>query len=136
MAMKKGNSHKEKLLYVLTKHVGKTRSISMAELYREVFGEVPKNKINQTRIIRKLVTELRKEGVPICSDIDREGGGYYLAAAGGELENYCKRLRIRALKILQMEANLREKTLPELLGQIALAMGSRIGLKVGGTTDE
>jgi len=134
--MKKGNSYKEKLLYVLTKHIGKTRSISMAELYRELFGEVPKNKVNQARIIRELVTELRKEGVPICSDSDREGGGYYLAAAGGELENYCMRLRIRALKVLQMEANLRKKTLPELLGQITLAMGSRIDLRVGGTTDE
>jgi hypothetical protein len=135
----KDKDYKARLLYVLTKHVGKTRSISMAELYKELFGEVPKNKINQARIIRELVTELRKEGVPICSDTDREGGGYYLAAAGGELENYCMRLRIRALKILQMEANLRKKTLPELLGQIALAMGSRIDLidlKVGGTTDE
>mgnify|MGYP001112123477 CR=1 FL=1 len=135
--MKNTNEYKAKLLYVLTKHVGKPRSISMAELYREVFGEVPKNKINQTRIIRQLITDLRKEGIPICSDMDREGGGYYLASAGGELERYCMKLRTRALKLLQVEANLRRKTLPELLGQIALAMGSKAyDLKVGGTTDD
>ena len=132
--MKNTNEYKAKLLYVLTKHVGKPRSISMAELYREVFGEVPKNKINQTRIIRQLITDLRKEGIPICSDMDREGGGYYLASAGGELERYCMKLRTRALKLLQVEANLRRKTLPELLGQIALAMA--YDLKVGGTTDD
>jgi len=130
----KNKDYKAKLLYAITKHVGKTRSISMSELYQKIFGEVPKN-INQARIIRKLITELRKEGVPICSDTDREGGGYYLAAAGSELENYCKRLRIRAIKILKMEANLIGKPLPDLLGQIIIAMGSSIE-KIGGTTDE
>ncbi|ODA43627.1 hypothetical protein THER_1666 [Thermodesulfovibrio sp. N1] len=63
--------------------------------------------------------------MPICSDTDSEGGGYYLAAAGGELENYCMRLRIRALKTLRMEAILRKMTLPELIGQLNLNVGGK-----------
>lgn len=115
--------YKAKLLAILVKHVGKSRSIGMGALYEQVFGDTCKDKVNQARIIRALVTELRKEGIPICSDQDREGGGYYLAAAGKELEEYCMKLRKRALKILHMEAILRNKTLPELLGQLVLSMG-------------
>ena len=114
--------YKTRLLSVLTKHIGKSRSIGMAELYEQVFGKPCSNKINEARFLRKLITELRKDGVPVCSDTDREGGGYYLASAGSELENYCMRLRIRALKILKMEATLRKKTLPELLGQITMSV--------------
>ena len=119
--------YKTKLLGILTKHIGKNRSIGMAELYTQVFGKKCVNKWNEARELRKLIEKLRKEGIPICSDTDREGGGYYLAAAGSELENYCMRLRIRALKILKMEAILRNKTLPELLGQIVLSMGTKGG---------
>jgi hypothetical protein len=117
--------YKAKLLAILAKHVGKSKSIGMGTLYEKVFGDTCKDKVNQARIIRALVTELRKEGIPICSDQDREGGGYYLAAAGKELEEYCMKLRKRALKILHMEAILRNKTLPELLGQLVLSMGRK-----------
>lgn len=118
-------AYKSRLLSVLTKHIGKSRSIGMAELYEQVFGKGLSDKVNDTRVLRSLITALRKEGVPICSDTDKEGGGYYLAAAGSELENYCMRLRIRALKILKMEATLRQKTLPELLGQITMSVGGK-----------
>jgi len=117
--------YKTKLLGVLTKHIGKGRSIGMAELYEQVFGKHCSNKYNDARILRSLITALRKEGIPVCSDTDKEGGGYYLASAGSELENYCMRLRIRALKILKMEAILRQKTLPELLGQITMTVGGK-----------
>lgn len=123
--MEKGKKekYKTKMLQIMTKHIGRSRSIGMSQLYEEVFGEPCTNKWNEARILRQLVTELRREGVPICSDTDKEGGGYYLAAAGSELENYCSRLRTRALKILRMEATLRNMTLPELLGQLSLNVG-------------
>lgn len=117
--------YKLRLLNVLTKHIGKSRSIGMAELYKQVFEKGLSDKVNETRVLRSLITVLRKEGVPICSDTDKEGGGYYLAAAGSELENYCMRLRGRALKILKMEATLRQKTLPELLEEIIMSMGGK-----------
>lgn len=114
---------KYKLLEVLTKHIGSNNAIGMAELYEKVFNKQCKDLVNDTRVIRKMVTTLRREGVPICSSTSHEDGGYYLASAGAELEDYCKRLRIRALKILSVEATLRNLTLPELLGQLTLNLG-------------
>jgi hypothetical protein len=67
--------------------------------------------------LRAIITRLRRQGLPICSQSRTAGGGYYLAAAGSELEDYCKRLRKKALKGLCIEALLRQTTLPELLGR-------------------
>lgn len=111
---------RSKVLMVLTRHVGANRAISMGELYRQVYNKDFANKINDTRNLRILVTQLRKEGVPILSVSDKEGGGYYLASAGSELEGYCKRLRSMALKKLAQEARMRNIGLPALLGQIVL----------------
>ena len=119
--MKKREEYKYRLVVELSKHVGKSNAISMVELYKRVFGKEPPDKISGTRQLRQLITKLRKEeGIPICSTTNKEGGGYYLASAGADLEEYCKRLRRRALKALAMEAKLRKMTLPQLLGQIQM----------------
>jgi hypothetical protein len=110
------------LMAVLSRHVGRANAIGMEELFREVFGEIPKNKINDTRRIRKLVEDMRREGLPICAVTDNDNSGYYLAAAGSELKDFCNRIRKRALKLLAMEAKLRKQTLPKLLGEIALTL--------------
>ena len=117
--------YKAKLLAELSKHVGKGKAIDMGELYERVFGRYCSDKHNKARKIRELITELRREGLPIVSDHDKEGGGYYLAAAGKELEEYCKRLRKRALKILDIEAKLRNTTLPAILAQIIASLGKK-----------
>ena len=109
------------VLKILSRHVGANRKIGMGELYYAVFGEAWSNRINDTRALRKLITELRNEGVPICSVADSTGGGYYLASAGSELSSYCERLRTQALRKLAMEAKIRRITLPELLGQMTLS---------------
>ncbi len=118
--MKRDERYIARLLAVLSRHVGKARAISMVELYRFVFEEEPKDKISGTRRLRQLITRLRKEGVPVCSSTETNGGGYYLASTGTDLEVYCKKLRRRALRALAMEAKLRNTTLPELIGQIQL----------------
>ncbi len=82
----------------------------------------PVHRINGTRALRAIITRLRRQGPPICSQSRTAGGGYYLAAAGSELEDYCERLRKKALKGLCIEALLRQTTLPELLGQIILSV--------------
>jgi len=107
---------KVKLLGILTHHVGRAKAISQVALYEEVYNKPCTNRYNTARGLRKLITALRREGIPVCSTTEAVGGGYYLAAAGSELENYCARLRARAMRILRMEATLRQKTLPELLG--------------------
>jgi len=113
---------KNRLLATLARHIGKNKAIGMAALYEEVWGRPWRDKINDTRELRKLITELRNEGVPICSVTTKEGGGYYLASAGSELEAYCSKLRTSALKKLALEAKLRNMTLPELLGQLTLSL--------------
>jgi len=109
-----------KLLGELTHHIGRHRAIGMGELYEKIFEETWQNRINDTRRLRIVITELRRQGVAICSESSRAGGGYYLASAGSELKDYLSRLRRRALKVLSLEAKMRKMTLAELLGQIEL----------------
>lgn len=109
-----------RLLMTMMGHVGKSNAIGMGDLFEKVFEEGWNRRINDTRHLRKLVTEIRKKGVPICSSTDRSGGGYWIAGAGSELENHCRKMRARALKILGNEACLRKMTLAELFGQMSL----------------
>jgi len=120
---KEREHYKAVLLRELTQHVGAHRRIGMGELYQRVFGRPWSHRINDTRDLRTLITELRYEGVPIVSVSDRHGGGYYLASAGSETEEYCARLRVQALKKLKMEARIRRIALPRLVGQIAMNLG-------------
>ena len=117
--------YKYKLLSILTRHVGSCNAIGMPVLYEEVYGEPPKTKISGTRKLRTLVNELRKEGNPVCSSSRKDNPGYYLAAAGSELENYLTRIRIRALKTLKFESTIRKVALPQLLQEITLNLEKR-----------
>jgi hypothetical protein len=122
---------KMKLLSVMTDHIGNFHAIGMAELFEEVTGEVWEHRINDTRVIRKLITDLRKEGRRICSTSRKDGGGYYLAAAGSELVDYLRKNKIRALKLLSMNAKIKRINLPNYLGQIKLEMeaGDETGIR-------
>jgi hypothetical protein len=106
----------------LTNHIGEFNAIGMAELYKAVTGESWDNRINDTRAIRRVITALRREGVPICSSAAQNGGGYYLAAAGSELNGYLRRQKLRALKILARNAKIQKTSLPNYLGQLRLEM--------------
>ncbi|MEM5789268.1 MAG: hypothetical protein AAGU11_18295 [Syntrophobacteraceae bacterium] len=114
--------HELRLIKVLGHHPGKNRAIGAGSLYEAVFGKPWRDKIRDTRKLRELVTKLRNEGYPICSSSDSEGGGYYLASAGSELADHCRRIHARAMKLLVMEAKLRKLSLPELMGQISTAL--------------
>jgi hypothetical protein len=114
--------HEAKLLKVLAHHHGRARAISMRALYEAVFGGQLNDKINGSRKLRTLVTSLRREGIPICSTADSNGGGYYLVSGSSDLMDYAKRLRIAGLKKLAIAARLEKKSLPELLGQISVAL--------------
>ncbi|MCD8491011.1 MAG: hypothetical protein LRY51_03450, partial [Geovibrio sp.] len=92
---------KNRLSTVLMRHIGKSKAVSMGMLYREVYGEDPKNQVNDTRRLREAVTTLRREGIPVCSSA---AAGFWLASAGSELERYCGALRRSALRKLKMES--------------------------------
>jgi len=111
-----------KLLTALSNHIGATRAIGMGELYHAVYGESWRNRINDTRRLRTLITTMRREGVAICSVSTKEGGGYYLASAGSELVAYLRRSKYRALRILARVAKIQKVSLPDLLGQMKLEM--------------
>ena len=117
--------HKARLLNELTHHVGEEHAADMGDLYRRVYQREWENKINHTRALRTLITELRQEGTPIASSSRRDGGGYYLVRSGSELTDYLNRIQHRALKILAMASRIRKIGLPELLGQMQLNLEVR-----------
>ena len=110
---------RHRLLAELTSHIGEMNAIGMPALYRAVFDRPWSDRVNDTRHIRKLVTTMREEGVPICSSASN-GGGYYLAAAGSELEAYLRRDKFRALRILKRDAAILKISLPNYLGQLKM----------------
>jgi len=111
------------VLAVLALHIGSVHAIGMGELYEQVYGEPWENRINDTRALRHVITALRREGIPINSSTAKTGGGYYHPAAGSELANYLRRNKIRALKILNINAKITRVSLPNYLGQCQLEMG-------------
>lgn len=112
---------RNKLAMILMRdHIGRGNAIGMGELYETLFGEPWENRINDTRHLRTLITELRREGLPICSVCCSLKPGYYLAAAGSEREEYCGRLRKQGLKKLDQEARVRKLALPEVVQQVLL----------------
>ncbi len=114
--------NRSRMLAELTSHVGEPNAISMAGLYEAVFDRPWEHRINDTRALRRLITAMRAEGVPICSVSTSSGGGYYLAAAGSELANYLRRSERRALLILQRNSKIKRISLPNYLGQLKLNM--------------
>jgi len=114
------NDPENRLLKALSHHHGRARAISMPALFHAVYDKPMGDKINGTRALRDLVTKLRKEGIPICSTASQDGGGYYLASAGSDLDEYCRKLKIQGLKKLAIVAKLQNRALPELIGQISI----------------
>ena len=106
----------------LATHIGEPNAVGMGELYETVFGSPWTHRINDTRRLRKYITILRREGMPICSVSTPDGGGYYLPAGTSELVNYLRRSKVRALKILSRVAKIQKVSLPDLLGQMRLEM--------------
>ena len=105
-----------RVLKALARHPSRARAIGMGELFEAVYGEGWRNRINDTRALRKLITDLREEGTPIGST----GDGYYMLTSESELRDYCTRLRGQALRKLVQESRIRKTSLPTLLGEIQL----------------
>lgn len=114
-------NYRQRLLATLTSHIGAHNAISMPALYETVYERPWDNRVNDTRLIRKLVTAMRMEGVPICS-VTSSPGGYYLPAAGSEAAHYMRRYEAKALRILRALARMKKTSLPNYLGQLRLDM--------------
>lgn len=114
--------NRERLLSVIANHIGKHNAVSMTELFESVFELTWEDRINDTRPIRRLVKIMQKEGVPICSTTQKNGGGYYLPAAGSETVDYLKKKEIHALTELAIIAAIKKTSLPHYLGQLKIQM--------------
>ena len=114
--------YQHKLLSVLTGRISEPNAISMTALFEEVYERPWHDKVNDTRDIRKLVAFMHHQGVPICSTSSKNGGGYYLAAAGSELAAFLKKRKIQALAKLHDNAKMMKISLPNYLGQIKMEM--------------
>lgn len=115
---------KLKLTMTLLMHVGPNNKIGMGDLYMTVFGKTWAHRINDTRLIRRLVTELRSEGMPIMSDCS-SSGGYWVAASASEVNAFCNKDKSRALAILRRVASIKKVSLPDYLGQMQLELGAQ-----------
>ncbi len=100
---------KERLLNVLSRHIGKGHGLGVAALALQVGLE--------QRQVRKFVTDLRQDGVAVCGTPTH---GYYIAGTAEELEETCQFLRQRALHSLTLESRLRKVPLADLVGQLHL----------------
>jgi predicted DNA-binding transcriptional regulator YafY len=68
------------------------------------------------RELRKLISELRAEGVAICGTPTT---GYFIAETAQELDAFCiKYLEARAMHSLRLSSRLRNIPLPILAGQL------------------
>jgi hypothetical protein len=115
---------KSRVLTILSRHVGIEKAVGMGELYERVYGENWQNRINDTRRLRSLITELRYDGTLIGETRTRQGGGYYLARSSHELGQFFGRRKREALKKLNMIAAMQRIGLDELLGQMRLNLGA------------
>jgi hypothetical protein len=88
-----------------------------------LYGENWDHRINDTRRLCKLITELRNEGYPIFSTSLKTGGGYFLAAVASELEDCRSRAEGIAVRKLGRIAKMRKIPLPALLGQLSINAG-------------
>jgi hypothetical protein len=109
-----------KIQMIMMMHVGPGNKIGMGELYREVFGREYEHRINDTRQIRELITEMRSNGLPVMSDSSATRGGYWLASGSSEIQDWCNRNRYRALDILRRVATVKKISLQEYIGQLAM----------------
>ena len=114
-----------KLYMVMMQHIGPDKKIGMGELYQEVIGEPWTHRINDTKLIRKLITEMRREGQPVMSDTSASHGGYWMASSSSEINAWCDRSKARALSILSRLASVKKISLPEFLGQMQLELGGK-----------
>lgn len=107
---------RDKVLAVLSRHVGQENGVNIVRLVAEVTGELLPDPALERRV-RALVSELRGDGIAVCAHPSR---GYFIAETPEELETCCVFLRSRAMHSLVLESRLRKISLGELLGQMRL----------------
>jgi len=115
---------KAAVMTILSRHVGIEKALGMGDLYSQAYGRAWRHRINDTRELRKIITELRYEGALIGETRSQVGGGYYLARSAHELSAFFKKRKREALMKLHLVARMQRVGLAELLGQMQLNLSS------------
>jgi len=116
---------KQRVLEVLARHVGKANALTMADLTSAVqrCQVTPSRRYDESRIVRSVVEQLRREGHAICHHNGR-GGGYFMAANENELSDTAGWFRQRAMSAFRQEAALKRISLTDLVEQLHLDLAT------------
>jgi len=106
---------RDSVLSELSRHIGKVRGISCADMVREITWQTPD--AAAMRKVRKIIENLRREGQHICG---HPSLGYFIAANEEELNETCKFLADRALTSLTQAARMKKLSIPDIHGQLRL----------------
>ncbi|MDZ4241996.1 MAG: hypothetical protein U1D99_04125 [Candidatus Omnitrophota bacterium] len=112
------------ILSILTHHVGRENAIGMGELYYKIFGKAYVNRINDTRPLRIILKRMKQQGSQICSHTSAVSGGYYLAAATSERDDYYDREFKNAVGRLARLGKVKKMNRQELAAQTLLLLES------------
>jgi hypothetical protein len=117
--MSEHNITADRVLLVLSNHIGRDKGISITELAarcdQEFWLEGAPNA--SERHVRKLIEQLRSQGQHICAHPQT---GYYMAATPEELDRTCLFLHERAMTSLRQVAAMKKVSVPDLRGQLNL----------------
>ena len=90
--------YKEDIWKIISEHVGEDNAINQHRTSMEYFM-INHGSISE-REVRRLIRELREEGYPILSTPHYPNGGYFIPNNYDEVEDWQKRMHIKAIKLL------------------------------------
>lgn len=105
---------RDSVLAALSRHIGRGRGATAAQLVREITGG---HSAGAERRLRSVVVELRRAGHHVCA---HPSDGYHLAETDAELDATLEYLYDRAMCSLEQIAAMRRVSLPDLRGQLRL----------------
>lgn len=113
---------KARVLELLEHHHGPDNAITMTRLFAAATGEIviPNRRYDQSRIIRSIIDELRRQGVPVGIASD----GYFLARDAEELASTIDWFHARALSHMRVEKHLRRIDPARLTEQYRLELST------------
>lgn len=113
----------KRLLQEMPRHIGRARAIGAGPLFEKVFLRPYKgNKINGTRLLRKLIEEVKYGADPtlICCSCAPSNPGYYYPSSDSERRDYFAREEKEVKKKIGRLARLNRMTEAAYMGQLGM----------------
>lgn len=116
---------KSRLMYEMTKHIGRAKAIGAGELFELVFKRPYEgNKMTGCRELRKLIEEVKygPEAIFIGHSCCTVRPGYYLPSSDSERREYIARMERQVKRKIGRLARLNQLNAGAYAGQLALEM--------------